>query len=181
LQHERNRKLNLLRAYQNLDEVLLSGRQWISVSFIKGYAEVGSPYLPVLQVMRQEALAEREAEEQRRRLEELHERQEEERKRKEEEAQERQRVIAEGAKFRDGESISGSDVVELCRMCGINIHLRTVHNLQQVIYVINGKGSCQYYRQPRGKRKPQLDGCYNTAEKLYNHLQEHYNELTKAA
>ena len=181
LQHERDRKLNQLQAYQNLDEVLLSGRQWISVSFIKGYAEVNSPYLPVLQVMRDEALAEREAESQRRRLEELHERQEEERKRKEEEVKERERVIGEGAKFRDGEMISGSDVAELCRMCGISVHLRTLHNLQQVIYVINGKGNCQYYRQPKGKRKPQLDGCYDVAEKLYDYLQEHYNELTKAA
>ena len=165
----------------NYDDTLLSGKAWISSAAIKAFAEAGSPYLPVLEVMRQEALAEREAEEQRRRLEELHERQEEERKRKEEEAKERQRVISEGDKFRDGEMISGSDVVELCRMCGIAIHLRTIHNLQQVIVKINGKGSCQYYRQPRGKRKPQLDGCYDVAEKLYNHLQEHYNELTKAA
>ena len=84
-------------------------------------------------------------------------------------------------KFRSGESISGEDVVELCRMCGIAIHLRTIHNLQQVIVNINGKGSCQYYRQPKGKRKPQLDGCYETAGKLYEHLQEHYEELSKAA
>lgn len=165
----------------NYDNTLLSGKAWISAAAIKAFAEVDSPYLPVLQVMRQEALAEREAEEQRRRLEELHERQEEERKRKEEEVKERERVIVEGAKFRDGEMISGSDVAELCRMCGISVHLRTLHNLQQVIYVINGKGNCQYYRQPKGKRKPQLDGCYEVAEKLYDYLQEHYNELSKAA
>lgn len=38
---------------------------------------------------------------------------------------------------------------------------------------MNGKnGTCQYYRQ-RGKRRPQLDGCYKTARELYNYLQKH--------
>lgn len=174
-------RLERLKWMASFDNTLLSGKVFITISAIKAFTEVNSPYLPVLQVMRDEALAEREAESQRRRLEELHERQEEERKRKEEEVKERERVIGEGAKFRDGEMISGSDVAELCRMCGISVHLRTLHNLQQVIYVINGKGNCQYYRQPKGKRKPQLDGCYDVAEKLYDYLQEHYNELTKAA
>jgi hypothetical protein len=174
-------RLERLKWMASFDDTLLSGKVFITISAIKAFTEVCSPYLPVLQVMRDEALAEREAESQRRRLEELHERQEEERKRKEEEVKERERVIGEGAKFRDGEMISGSDVAELCRMCGISVHLRTLHNLQQVIYVINGKGNCQYYRQPKGKRKPQLDGCYDVAEKLYDYLQEHYNELTKAA
>ena len=177
----RDRQLNLLRRLASYDELLLQGGVWITSTAIKAFTEVMSPYLPVLQVMRDEALAEREAEEQRRRMEEAQKRQEEERKRKEDEAKERQRVIAEGDKFRNGEKISGSDVVELCRICGINIHLRTVHNLQQVIVDINGHRECRYYRQPKGKRKPQLDGCYDTAEKLYLHLQNHYEEIAKAA
>lgn len=178
---EAERYLERLNWMANFDDTLLSGKAWINAAAIKAFTEANSPYLPVLEVMRKEALAEREAEEQRRREKELQEEQEAERKRKEEEAREQERVIAEGARFRNGESIAGADVVALCRMCGISIHLRTLHNLQQVIHVINGKGNCQYYRQPRGKRKPQLDGCYDTAEKLYKHLQDHYDELSKAA
>lgn len=174
-------RLERLKWMASFDDTLLSGKVFITISAIKAFTEVCSPYLPVLQALRQQALDEREAEEQRREEERKREKLEEARRQREEEARERLRLLGEAEKFRKGESISGCDVVELCRMCGINIHLRTIHNLQQVIYVINGKGSCQYYRQSKGKRKPQLDGCYETAYKLYQHLQEHYEELSKAA
>lgn len=177
----RDQCMGNLKLLCSFDELLLSGNHWVSNACLRAFTEAQSPYFPVLQIIREEKKAERLAKEERRKEEQKQREIEAEKKRQQEEAEERERVIAEGAKFRDGESISGSDVVELCRMCGINIHLRTVHNLQQVIYVINGKGSCQYYRQPKGKRKPQLDGCYDTAGKLYKHLQDHYDELSKAA
>ena len=177
----RDRYMEQLKMLCSFDELLLSGSYWISNACLRAFIEAQSPYYPVLQVIREEKLAERRAEEERREQERKQREIEAEKKRQEEEAKEHERLMGEAEKFRSGEMISGEDVVELCRMCGIAIHLRTIHNLQQVIVNINGKGSCQYYRQPKGKRKPQLDGCYDTAEKLYEHLQEHYNELSKAA
>lgn len=170
-----------LKMLCSFDEMMLSGKYWISNACLRAFTEAQSPYYPVFQVIREEKLAERRAEEERREQERKQREIEAEKKRKEEEAKEHERLMGEAEKFRKGEMISGEDVVELCRMCGIAIHLRTIHNLQQVIVNINGKGSCQYYRQPKGKRKPQLDGCYDTAEKLYEHLQNHYDELSKAA
>lgn len=162
-----------LRRFQDYDDYLLTGSVWITIATIRAYEEVLSPYLPVLQELRRQALEQREekakAETERRRqaIEE------EARKKAEAEAQEQERLTQEAEKFKQGESISGSDVVDLCRRHGIAIHLRTVHNLQQVIANINGKnGTCQYYRQ-RGKRIPTLDGCYKTARELYDYLQAH--------
>ena len=177
MKRERDRKLNRLRALQDYDNCLLSA-QHVPAATIKAYEEVQSPILSALQEIRRMSLERRE-EARRQEAEERRLREEEEAKKKIEAAcKERERLIGEATKFRYGESISGEDVVELCRCCSIGIHLRTVHNLQQVIVNINGKeGTCQYYRQPKGKRRPQLDGCYEVAEKLYHHLQEHYDEL----
>lgn len=162
-----------LRRFQDYDEYLLTGSVWISIATIRAYEEALSPYLPVLQELRRQALEQREKEakaEAERRRQAI---EEEARKKAEAEAQERERLTQEAEKFKQGESISGSDVVDLCRRHSIAIHLRTVHNLQQVIVNINGKnGTCQYYRQ-RGKRIPTLDGCFETAKRLYNYLQAH--------
>ena len=162
-----------LRRFQDYDEYLLTGSVWISIATIRAYEEALSPYLPVLQELRRQALEQREKEakaEAERRRQAI---EEEARKKAEAEAQEQERLTQEAEKFKQGESISGSDVVDLCRRHGIAIHLRTVHNLQQVIANINGKNStCQYYRQ-RGKRIPSLDGCYKTARQLYDYLQAH--------
>lgn len=177
----RDRYMEQLKMLCSFDEAMVSGNYWISNACLRAFTEAQSPYYPVLQIIREEKLAERRAEEERRKQEQKQREMEAEKKRQEEEAKEHERLMGEAEKFRDGEMISGEDVVELCRMCGIAIHLRTIHNLQQVIVNINGKGSCRYYRQPKGKRKPQLDGCYDTAEKLYEHLQNHYEELSKAA
>lgn len=179
--NQRDLYMQRMKMLCSFDELLLSGSYWVSNACLRAFTEAQSPYYPVLQVIREEKMEERRAKEERLKQEHRQREIEAEKKRQEEEAKEHERLMGEAEKFRSGESISGSDVVELCRMCGIAIHLRTIHNLQQVIVNINGKGSCQYYRQPKGKRKPQLDGCYDTAEKLYNHLQEHYNELSKAA
>ena len=115
-------------------------------------------------------LEQREEEDRQRKEEARKQAEEEARKKAEADRQEQERLTQEAEKFKNGESIDGCDVVDLCRRYGIAIHLRTVHNLQQVIAEINGKGSCQYYRT-RGKRRPQLDGCYKTATELYNYLQ----------
>ena len=173
----RDRYMQRLTALCSFDNVLLSGSVWVSNACLRAFEEAGSPLLSGLQEMRRMKMEEREARE-RERQEETRKRLEEEAcKKAEEDRKERERLIGEASKFRDGGSIAGGDVVELCRRCGIDIHLRTVHNLQQVIADINGKSqTCSYYRT-RGQRRPQLDGCYATAVRLYNHLQEHYDEL----
>ena len=173
----RDRYFEQLKMLCSFDELLLTGDHWISNACLRAFTEAESPIYPVLQALREQKMAEREADRKHREEERKQRMEEEARKKIEEACKERERLIAVATEFRDGKSISGCDVVELCRRCSIDIHLRTVHNLQQVIVNINGKeGTCQYYRT-RGKRRPQLDGCYETAGKLYHHLQEHYNEL----
>ena len=168
----RDRAIASVVRYKDYTGMLLDG-SWVSSATLRAYQEAGSGVWPVLEHLRKQALAERERKEQERRDEARRHAEEEARKKAEAEAREQERLTQEAEKFKAGESIKGEDVVELCRRCNIAIHLRTVHNLQQVIADINGKnGTCQYYRQ-RGKRRPQLDGCYKTARELYNYLQEH--------
>lgn len=167
----RQRHLDFVKQLQNYTDILLNGA-WVNASILKAYEEVRSPHLPVLQEMRRKGLAERERKNQERREKDRQRAEEEARKKAEAEAKEQERLTQEAEKFRQGESIAGEDVVELCRRYGIAVHLRTVHNLQQVIANINGKDlTCQYYRS-RGKRRPVLDGCYKTAEELYQYLQK---------
>ena len=158
--------------YKNYTDLLLNG-SWIANATVRAYEEAQSPYLPVIQELRRLAMEKRaadiEADKERRRKAA----EEEARKKAEADQKEQERLTQEAEKFKNGEAIAGSDVVELCRRYGIAIHLRTVHNLQQVICNINGKtGTCQYYRTS-GKRRPQLDGCYKTAGELYQYLQTH--------
>lgn len=168
----RDRELAKVMQYKDYTTMLLDGA-WIANATLRGYEEAQSPYLPVLQEFRRRALEERERKEQERKEAAKKAAEEEARRKAEAEAKEQERLTQEAEKFKQGESISGCDVVDLCRRHGIDIHLRTVHNLQQVIATINGKeGHCKYYRQ-RGKRRPQLDGCYKTARELYNYLQAH--------
>lgn len=160
-----------VRCFQDYENYLLTGNVWISIATIKAFEEVQSPILSGLKEIRAMGLERREEEERQRKEAAAKAREEEARKRAEEERQEQERLTQEAEKFKNGESIAGCDVVDLCRRYGIAIHLRTVHNLQQVIANINGKEqTCQYYRT-RGKRRPQLDGCYKTATELYNYLQ----------
>ena len=173
----RDRYFERLKMLCCFDDFLLTGDHWISNACLRAFTEAESSIYPVLQALREQKLAEREAREREREKERKLRLEEEAKKKIEEDRKERERLMEEATKFRDGKSISGCDVVELCRRCSIDIHLRTVHNLQQVIVDINGKeGTCQYYRT-RGKRRPQLDGCHEVAGKLYYHLQEHYDEL----
>ena len=168
----RDRAIAKVVHYKDYTGMLLDG-SWISGATLQAYQEANSGVLPVLEHLRKQALAERERKEQERREEARRHAEEEARKKAEAEAREQERLTQEAEKFKAGENIKGEDVVELCRRYGIAIHLRTVHNMQKVIANINGKdGTCQYYRQ-RGKRRPQLDGCYVAASKLYKYLQEH--------
>ena len=109
-------------------------------------------------------IAQRETEEKQRRQEE----EERERKAKEEETAEIARQIAEEEEsLRTKGHITGWGVVQLCDREGINIHLRTRHNLLEVITCFEG-GAAHY--RCYGKRKPCLDGCFNTLRKLKNKL-----------
>lgn len=166
----REQEYERLTILSDFDTYLLTIAKWINMSVLRAYEEAQSPYLPVLQAMRKQFEKEREEE---KRIQEEEKRlrlEEEARKRAEEKRKEQERLTQEAVKFKNGESISGCDVVDLCRRYGIAIHLRTVHNLQQVIVDINGKGSCRYHKK-RSKRAPKLDGCFTTATELYNHLQ----------
>ena len=163
--------LSKLASGQDYTTYLLTSAKWITKSELRAYEEAQSPFLSTLQSMRKQFEAQRE-EENRQCREEERKRAEEEAKRKaEEERKEQERLTQEAEKFKNGEHISGSDVVALCRRYGINVHLRTIHNLQQVIDKIGPNGRCTYYKC--GKRTPVLDGCYKTAEELYESLQNH--------
>lgn len=167
---DRDRLLAQLASLQDTTNRLLGG-SWVTASMLRAYEEIGSPALPKLVAIREQAIEERKHKEQAEQEERRRKQEEEARKQAEADAREQERLTQEGEKFKAGQSIAGSDVVDLCRRHGIAIHLRTVHNLQQVIVNINGKDStCQYYRT-RGKRRPQLDGCYKTARELYEYLQ----------
>lgn len=166
----RDKRYADLHRYQDYPNYLLDSGSWVNAATIRAFKEVGSGYYPLLEIQRSELMAQREAEAKAEREARRQRDEEEARKKAEVEAKEQERLTQEAEKFKQGESIAGEDVVTLCRRYGIAIHLRTVHNLQQVIATINGKGSCQYYRS-RGKRRPVLDGCYKTARELYDYLQ----------
>lgn len=169
---KRKRGIAILQSYMDFTTFLLTKASWITEHELRAYAEIASPYLPTLQALRKQ-FQEQRAEEDRKERERRRQREEEEKRKKaEEEAKEQQRLTEEAKKFKAGQSIAGGDVVELCRRYGINIHLRTVHNLQQVVSEINGKdNTCRYWKE--GKRTPVLDGCYKTATELYEYLQTH--------
>lgn len=166
---ERDRELGKMTILQDYDNYLLSG-VWITSTVICAYKEIGSPILSGLKELRKIGLECR-AEEDRQHGEEYRKQQEEEARQKaEDEAKEQERLTNEEERFRNGETIAGKDVVKLCHRHGIKMHLRTVHNLQQVVTAINGTGRCHY--QQLGKRKPVLDGCFDVAEKLYKNFQK---------
>ena len=167
----RDSNIGILKQFQDYDTCLLSFGSWISPATLRAYEEAKSPILPVLEHIRKVKMEEREERERQRKEEARKADEEKARKKAEAEAKEQELLTNEADRFRNGKSISGSDVVKLCRRYGIAIHLRTVHNLQQVISDINGKdGTCRYYRK-HGKRRPQLDGCHKTARELFNYLQ----------
>lgn len=158
-----------IECLKDYDAYLLTSASWVPKYCLCAYEEANSPILSTLQALRKAFEAKREEEDRKRDEERRRQREEQERKEAEEKAKEYDRLTQEAEKFKAGERISGYDVNELCRRYGIQVHLRTVHNLQQVITEINGKGEC-LYRKAKG-RWPVLDGCYSAARKLYDYLQ----------
>lgn len=164
----RDRKRDFIKVCQNYTKYLLGENVWISTAILKAYAEINSPFLSTLQTIRKKDLELRE-EEERKRREEMRKREEEEKQRQiEAEKKEQERLTEVAKKLKQGEHIKGCDVVSLCRRYGIKVHLRTVHNLQQVVLTINTNDA---YTQPGEKAK--LDGCFKTVTELYDYLQEH--------
>ena len=169
---KRKRGIAILQSYMDFTTFLMTKASWITEHELRAYAEIDSPYLPTLQALRKQFQEQRKEEDRKEREQRRQREEEEKRKKAEEEAKEQQRLTEEAKKFKEGQAIAGEDVVELCRRYGINVHLRTVHNLQQVVSEINGKdNTCRYWKQ--GKRAPVLDGCYKTATELYEYLQTH--------
>lgn len=158
-----------IECLKDYDAYLLTSASWIPNYCLCAYEEANSPILSTLQALRKAFVAKREEKNRKREEERRKQREESERKKAEEKAKEYDRLTQEAEKFKAGGRISGYDVNELCRRYGIQVHLRTVHNLQQVITEINGKGEC-FYRKAKG-RWPVLDGCYSAAHKLYDFLQ----------
>ena len=136
-----------------IPEAQLNGEYYPNKAVIEAYwAADKCEEAAQLNAHRNAIVAQREAEEKRRRQEA----EERERKAKEEEAAEIARQIAEEEEsLRTKGHISGWGVVQLCDREGINIHLRTRHNLLEVVtYFEGGAAHYRYY----GKRKPNLDG-----------------------
>lgn len=174
----RKRYLSEIARLQDYTTYLLTSAKWITKSELRAYEEAQSPFLSTLQSMRKQFEAQREEENRQRREEERKRAEEEAKHKAEEERKEQERLTQEAEKFKNGEHISGSDVVDLCRRYGIKVHLRTIHNLQQVVYDIDYSGHCRYYRTS-SKRRPVLDGCYKTAEELYEYLKNHPTKTTE--
>lgn len=172
--------IDLFKKLANFADYLLKESSWVTLAQLAAYKEVNHPLYPSLLEKRKACEAIRAQREAERKEEEQKRKEEEERQAREEAEKELARLNKEEVKFKNGEYIAGEDVVTLCKRHGISIHLRTIHNLQQVIFDINGTGYCRYYTN-RGKRKPVLDGCYTAAELLYKKLHEEAETLTAPA
>lgn len=121
----------------------------------------------ILTAHRNRIRAEQEAEEQHRKEAAA----EAERKRKEEETAETARQVAEEEEsLRTKGRITGWGVVQLCDREGIAIHLRTRHNLLEVVNYFYNNGDSACYKQMQGRRKPSLEGCFNTLDMLKKKL-----------
>ena len=160
----------MLHMFMDYDTFLLTQATWIMKSELAAYADVQSPLLSTFQAIRKEFEKQREEKHRQYMERERERRKEEHRKAEEAAAKEFERLTHEAEKYKAGEAISGSDVVELCRRYGIKVHLRTIHNLQCVINWIKPE-QCNYHSS--GKRSPKLDGCFDAAKALYDYLQNH--------
>lgn len=86
--HERDRNMIRLKALLDYSNLLLTGTIWVCSATVRAYKEAGSGYYPLLEILRNENLAEREREEQERREEDRRRAEEEARKKAEERAAE---------------------------------------------------------------------------------------------
>lgn len=166
----KTKEVNMLHMFMDYDTFLLTQATWIMKSELAAYADVQSPLLSTFQAIRKEFEKQREEKHRQYMERERERRKEEHRKAEEAAAKEFERLTHEAEKYKAGEAISGSDVVELCRRYGIKVHLRTIHNLQCVISWIKPE-QCNYHSS--GKRSPKLDGCFDAAKALYDYLQNH--------
>lgn len=155
----------MFTALAAIPEAQMKGEYYPNKAVIDAYLAAGmTNEAGQLSEHRNAIIAEQEAEEKQRR-EEAEER---ERKAKEEEAAEIARQITEEEEsLRAKGHITGWGVVQLCDREGINIHLRTRHNLLEVVTYFEG-GAAHY--RCYGKRKPCLDGCFNTLRELKKKL-----------
>ncbi|TGX80504.1 hypothetical protein E5358_12670 [Palleniella muris] len=168
---ERECRLNQLRSLVHCVDFMIESAPncWIQMSAIKACEEVNHPRLEELRLAREKCVKYREEQDRLERMKREEERKAEEERKRKELAEGEARLAEQEKVFRDGGMIAGEDVVTLCRKYGIKMHLRTVHNLQQVISTIDGKGYCRYCQQT-GKRKPVLDGCFKVSTELYDFL-----------
>ena len=157
--------MKLLAHIAAIPEAQLKGNYYPNKAVIDAYLAAGMINAAgLLSEHRNTIIAHREAEDNRRRQETA----ERERKAKEEEAAEIARQIAEEEEtLRTKGRITGWGVVPLCDREGINIHLRTRHNLLEVVTFF--EGGAAHYRY-HGKRKPCLDGCFKTLRELKSKL-----------
>lgn len=147
---------------------MMAGEFYPNMAVINAYQAAGmSQEADRLSATRARIIADREAEEKKRR-EAAEER---ERKEKEAEAAEIARQIAEEEEIlRTSGEISGWGVVQLCDREGISIHLRTRHNLLEVVNKFVNHGNSINYKLIQGKRAPRLDGCFETLDRLKEKL-----------
>lgn len=173
---EQNRYYENMNLLSDFTKLLLSGQyNWMPEFALKAYEEINSPLLSTFQAMRKMFVQLREAEHEKYKAEQRKQEEEEKQRKIEAEKKEQERLTGEAKKFKDGAFIKGEDVVELCRRYGIKVHLRTVHNLQQVVNTICGKSPSLDYHYQCGTRTPKFDGCYKAAKELYAYLQTHDN------
>lgn len=145
----------------SMPEAQLNGTCYPNMAVIEAYRAAGEEETAqILAKHRNAIIAEREEEDKRRRAEEA----ERERLAKEKAARElAQQIADEEESLRTKGVISGWGVVQLCDREGIKIHLRTRHNLLEVVTTFE-KSSVNYIKQ--GKRLPSLDGCFKTFHEL---------------
>lgn len=92
--------------------------------------------------------------------------QKEEEKKLREIEQERLRLIKVKQDYMNGNEISGADFVDICRIDGFVIHIRTIGTLYKSIASLDKKGHMGIWKQ-KGKAKPKTDGV-NILIKEYN-------------
>lgn len=166
---EIKKRVSFLSEISSYTNYVLWRKPWVSNVDIAALTDIASPLLEKAMQRRSELMAERQREEEERRKEEERLREEQLKQEEKERIEEERRLLIEEQKFMGGGFITGCDLVEICRKYDIKIHLRTVHNLQQHVYRINGSGQLNYCNV-RSKRKPSFDGCFDTAERLYKYL-----------
>jgi hypothetical protein len=93
------------------------------------------------------------------------------------EAAERERLRLEKVKadFIAGTDIGSEDFVELCRLAGIPVPLRTHGTLNARIEVVNIDGTL-YYTPIKGKRKPDPTGCFKLIAAYAETVTETHNQ-----